>query len=98
MRNSLESHEASPLVKQELKIQAAWSIVSRVFPQAQLQDYLYHWCIVNSRSFYWEIAGEKLPQDHDDRIVLVPFIDYFNHNDHGVGITPFGINAYPSEA
>ena len=72
------------MYRQERKLKADWDIVSRVFPKETLSAYTYFWLIVNTRSFYFEVSGEKVAEDHDDRMVLCPFIDYFNHNDHGV--------------
>ena len=74
----------APMYRQEMKLKADWEIVSRVFPNRTMPEYIYYWLIVNTRSFYFEVSGSEASQNHDDRMVLCPFVDYFNHNDHGV--------------
>lgn len=76
--------DTAPLYQQEKKLKADWDIVSKVFPNQTLQEYTYYWLIVNTRSFYFEVSSSEAAQNHDDRMVLCPFVDYFNHNDHGV--------------
>ena len=76
--------DTAAMYRQEKKLKADWDIVSRVFPEKTLPVYTYYWLIVNTRSFYFEVPGTEAVQDHDDRMVLCPFVDYFNHNDHGV--------------
>ncbi|KIW02335.1 hypothetical protein, variant [Verruconis gallopava] len=52
--------------------------------------YKYYWLVVNTRCFYWAFfkkardearKGRKLPRD--ECLALVPWGDYFNHEDHG---------------
>ena len=76
--------EAGLLNRQVKKLKADWDIVSSIFPYDKLPQYTYYWLIVNTRSFYFELPEAKNAGSHDDRMVLCPFIDYFNHNDHGV--------------
>ena len=83
-QNFVKTRDTSYLQKQESKLYSDWRIVSKIFPEAQLQDYIYHWFIVSTRSFYWEFPNEELPEDRNDRIVLVPFAEYFNHCDNSV--------------
>lgn len=78
--------EAGLLYQQEKKLKADWEIVSNVFPDQNLSEYTYYWLIVNTRSFYFDALGGEPPESHDDRMVLCPFIDYFNHQDHGVSL------------
>ena len=75
------------LFRQEKKLEADWEIVSKLFPSQTLQEYTYYWLVVNTRSFYFELFGASIRQSKDDRMVLCPFVDYFNHNDHGVSTT-----------
>ena len=75
--------DTAPMYRQEKKLRTDWDIVSRVFPEKTLPVYTYYWLIVNTRSFYFEVPGTEAG-DHDDHMVLCPFVDYFNHNDHGV--------------
>ena len=84
MREFWNIRDTAPLYQQEKKLKLDWDIVSKVFPDKTLTVYTYYWLIVNTRSFYFEVSGREVVQDHNDRMVLCPFIDYFNHNDHGV--------------
>ena len=72
------------LYKQKQKFAADWKAVSEVSSNIALSDYTYCWLIVNTRSFYFDALGGKVPESHDDRMILCPFVDCFNHNDHGV--------------
>lgn len=73
------------LNQQARKFEADWDIVSRIFPNKVWEDYAYYWLIVNTRSFYFELPdAANTPQA--DRMVMCPFVDYFNHNDHGVSL------------
>ena len=84
MREFWEIRDTAPIYRQEKKLKSDWDIVSKVFPHQKLLEYTYYWLIVNTRSFYFEISGMEAAQNHDDRMVLCPFVDYFNHSDHGV--------------
>lgn len=84
MREFWKIRDIAPLYRQEKKFKVDWGIVSKVFPDQTLAEYTYHWLIVITRSFYFEVSGREAPQNHNDRMVLCPFVDYFNHNDHGV--------------
>lgn len=72
------------LCQQERKLQEDWVIASKVFPVESLEKYRYYWLLVNTRSFYYDLSGPKYHQAREDRMVLCPFVDYFNHADHGV--------------
>lgn len=72
------------LCQQERKLQEDWAIASRAFPDETLEKYRYYWLLVNTRSFYYELQGANYHQAREDRMVLCPFVDYFNHQDHGV--------------
>ena len=74
----------APIYRQEEKLKADWYIVSKAFPNETFLAYTYYWLIVNTRSFYFETSSGVNAKDRDDRMVLCPFVDYFNHNDHGV--------------
>ncbi|KAK3172786.1 hypothetical protein OEA41_006111 [Lepraria neglecta] len=73
------------LAKQEKRMKADWKIVSKIFPTKTLEEYTYYWLVVNTRSFYFEVPGTT-DFAHEDRMVLCPFVDYFNHNDHGCDV------------
>ena len=72
------------LLKQEAKLQQDWAAVREALPDAVLEEYRYFWLLVNTRSFYYDLPLRLEPQTHDDRMILCPFLDYFNHADHGV--------------
>lgn len=77
------------LCQQERKLREDWAIASKVFPGETLEKYTYYWLLVNTRCFYYELPGAKYHSARGDRMVLCPFIDYFNHQDHGVSIYLF---------
>ena len=76
--------EAGLLFRQEQKLKADWEVVSKAFPDQILPEYTYYWLVVNTRSFYFDALGGQVPENHDDRMVMCPFVDFFNHDDHGV--------------
>ena len=78
--------QESPLYRQEAKLKADWMIVSRVFPDRNIDDFTYCWMVVNTRSFYFDALEGETSEKHNDRMVLCPFIDYFNHNEQGVSL------------
>ena len=84
MREYWKPRDTAPMYRQEKKLKADWEIVSQVFPDQTFPEYTYYWLVVNTRSFYFEVSGKETAQNHDDRMVLCPFVDYFNHSDHGV--------------
>ena len=81
---SFPTWKTKPLYRQEEKLRLDWDVVSKVFPNSTLSEYTYYWLIVNTRSFYFDELKGEVPEDHDDRMILCPFVDYFNHNDRGV--------------
>ena len=79
------SEDVGLLNQQARKFGADWNIVSRIFPDKFWEDYAYYWLIVNTRSFYFELPDiTNTPQA--DRMVMCPFVDYFNHNGQGVSL------------
>lgn len=91
MLDSQETDQNSLLFQQKQKLWKDWAIVSRAFPEKDLIDYVYHWLIVNTRSFYYDSASVSAPKSRDDCMILCPFIDYFNHADHGVSAELLGV-------
>ena len=82
-RKSRTSRDEGILYRQEQKLKADWDIVSKRFPGGRKRrDFFYYWLVVNTRSFYFESSDVPLPPK-DDRMVLCPFVDYFNHGNHG---------------
>jgi hypothetical protein len=69
---------------QESKFARDWAAIQQSFLDASLtrQDFLYTWLLVNTRTFYHENhRTARLPKD--DRMVLQPVADLFNHADSG---------------
>ena len=87
MRDFWNARNTCLLLKQEKKLNSDWEIVSKLFPDEPFEKYRYYWLIVNTRGFYWEFPGEKLPKRHDDRLVLAPWMDLFNHSDRGCNVS-----------
>ncbi|KAK4229952.1 ribosomal lysine N-methyltransferase set11 [Podospora fimiseda] len=80
LRQYLPSSALNLLQKQEAKFQIDWKLVSATFPTLTREKYLYHWLLVNTRTFYHENSRTaKLPRD--DRMILQPVADLFNHAD-----------------
>ena len=72
------------LQQQRERFRADWDHVSRILPGTSFQRYLYHWLLVNTRSLYYEKPNLGAQPRREDRIVMCPYIDLFNHNDVGV--------------
>ncbi|KAK3906587.1 ribosomal lysine N-methyltransferase set11 [Staphylotrichum tortipilum] len=72
------------LRKQQAKFTRDWAAIQQASLDASVtrQDFLYSWLLVNTRTFYHESPRTaKLPKD--DRMVLQPVADLFNHADKG---------------
>ena len=70
--------------KQHQKFKRDWGRVSTMLVRRQRDrdDYLHAWMLVNTRSFYYETPQmQHLP--HDDRLLLLPVADLFNHANSG---------------
>lgn len=81
------------VTKQSAKFERDWALFRAhpLFPPAgeiTRTDYLYHWLLVNTRTFYHESstrgAARLLPAG--DRMALQPVADLFNHADVGCGV------------
>lgn len=72
------------LAQQEKRLKDSWAHVVAAFPETRWEAFAYNWCIINSRSFYYTSPGKGEPEDWNDAISLVPFADYFNHEDDAV--------------
>ncbi|GES60059.1 ribosomal N-lysine methyltransferase [Aspergillus terreus] len=66
------------LAQQEERLMCAWDNVVAAFPDTDWETFVYHWLIVNSRSFYYVSPGKDVGE-WVDALTLVPFADYFNH-------------------
>ena len=72
------------LAKQKAKLMKDFAHVRSSVPNLSFESYRYHWLLVNTRSFYYDLLPGKKPKSRYDCMVLCPFADYFNHADHGV--------------
>ncbi|RAQ52614.1 ribosomal N-lysine methyltransferase [Aspergillus flavus] len=70
------------LGKEEKRLTHAWEQVLSVFPKTEWKTFAYYWLIINSRSFYYISPGKDEPEDWNDAIAMVPYADYFNHEDN----------------
>ena len=76
-----EAPHQNLLAEQENRLKTAWDTVVSVFPETDREMFVYHWCIVNTRCFYFLMPGQEPPEDRNDAMALLPFADYFNHSD-----------------
>ncbi len=93
--NTPEPHNSALILDQGLlagqqqKFTRDWARVSAIMPGADRDRYLCNWLIINTRTFYHELPGRKKRGiARKDCMALVPFADYFNHADEGVGEYP----------
>ncbi|KAE8353124.1 hypothetical protein BDV28DRAFT_148373 [Aspergillus coremiiformis] len=70
------------LAQEENRLTHAWEQVISVFPKTEWKTFAYYWLIINSRSFYYLSPGKNEPEDWNDAIAMVPYADYFNHEDN----------------
>ena len=75
------------LQKQEARFECDWEAICAApgLPRPLDQElFRYHWLIVNTRSFYFS-CGSLAKLKREDRMVLCPLVDLFNHANGGVG-------------
>lgn len=80
----------SLLWKQGKRLERDWAIVSKILPESAHKRYAAYatmWLLVNTRSFYYELPDAKIQPAREDRMVLCPFVDYFNHADQGCDVS-----------
>jgi hypothetical protein len=73
------------LSKQQAKIAKDWAAVQVAHPSVTEPDYLYAWLLVNTRTFYF-VTPKTERLCNDDRMVLQPVADLFNHADTGCAV------------
>ncbi|GAB1312263.1 Ribosomal N-lysine methyltransferase-like protein [Madurella fahalii] len=89
------------LQKQQTKFARDWAAVEQHLlptlapshsPPLTQQTFLYAWLLVNTRTFYHETSRTARQLAADDRMVLQPVADLFNHADAGceVAFAPAG--------
>lgn len=85
LQTYLPSPAAELLHKQQSKFTRDWEKVHPAFPTLTEEDYRYAWMVVNTRTFYY--ASPRMEKLHrDDRMVLQPVADLFNHADEGCAV------------
>ncbi|KAL8784558.1 MAG: hypothetical protein Q9213_003906 [Squamulea squamosa] len=77
------------LQKQRKKLKEDWERVAEAVPNIPFETYVHCWLLVNTRTLYFEMPNLKPLPHRDDRIVMCPFVDLFNHNDTGYGPTGY---------
>ncbi|KAH7176339.1 hypothetical protein EDB81DRAFT_864021 [Dactylonectria macrodidyma] len=70
------------LERQTATFRRECEIVLKAFPDLKREDYLYHWVLVNTRTFYNSMPKMKA-YAQGDRLVCMPAADLFNHADQG---------------
>lgn len=83
----LNDASSALLAQQKAKFDSDWSIAQSAFPDADRDTYLHLWLVVNTRCFYYELPGLKRKRAKEDRMVMCPFSDYFNHADQGCRVS-----------
>lgn len=87
------------LAKQRQKFERDWGFVLSTFPLAtsktrgtgeivvdaacSREQYLYHWLLVNTRTFYFVTPKDEKKLPKEDHMALQPVADLFNHTDKG---------------
>lgn len=84
------------LENQKRKLSKDWASTYKCFPDLVYEDYLYHWLVVNTRTFHYTSSSRqsKKPSNPDDCMALNPFADYFNHTDSQGCEVSFGPDGY----
>ncbi|KAE8154653.1 SET domain-containing protein [Aspergillus avenaceus] len=77
-----ETRYQNMLAQEEARLRKSWDQVLAVFPGTEWTAFVYNWLIINSRSFYYVSPGGEEPEDWNDAIAMVPYADYFNHEDN----------------
>jgi hypothetical protein len=82
----LPSTAYSILKRQQDKFQHEWEHVTQAFPQLDRTNYMYHWFVINTRTFFFE-TPEMEKYDWEDKLGLLPAADLFNHSNDGCKVT-----------
>ncbi|KAI0105557.1 hypothetical protein GGR51DRAFT_549074 [Nemania sp. FL0031] len=87
-----ELHEHLPIAarrileRQQDKFQREWNSVAQAFPELDRSEYMYHWLIINTRTFFHE-TPEMEQYQWEDKLCLLPAADSFNHATDGCKVT-----------
>lgn len=57
--------------------------------EAFTRDFLYHWMLVNTRSFHWKPQGVS-----QGAMIMNPALDYMNHCPNGRGVSPLELSGH----
>lgn len=68
---------------QRAKFDRDWALVAAAYPRLDRPGFLRTWLLVNSRSFYHATPETESALPREDRIVLQPVADLFNHASDG---------------
>ena len=72
------------LATQQAKFATDWAHASAGFPELERGAYAHAWLLVNSRTFY-HVTRRTQGRPHDDRMVMQPVADLFNHDASSAG-------------
>jgi hypothetical protein len=94
MKSTTRETNGKPLLpSQSAKFKLDLSAARHLYPdldfsQTEILDrFIWAWCIVNTRCFYYVAPGADPPEDSDEAMVLCPGVDLFNHASHGCDVT-----------
>ncbi|KAH6648781.1 SET domain-containing protein [Truncatella angustata] len=73
------------LSKQQVKLAKEWVAVNAAFPDLNRDRFTYGWLLANTRTFYYLNPSLKRRRK-EDRMVLQPVADLFNHADEGCNV------------
>lgn len=93
LRDLLPDGAKAVLAQQIAKIDKDWKQVSAAYPDMAKDDYLYSWHLINSRTFY-HVTPKTEKLHKDDRMVLQPVADLFNHDSERGCSVAFDANDY----
>ncbi|KAK4151913.1 ribosomal lysine N-methyltransferase set11 [Chaetomidium leptoderma] len=83
------------LHKQQSNFTRDWTAIQQAssLPTITRQEYLHFWLLTNTRTFYHETRRTAATLARDDRMVLQPVADLFNHADAGCEVA-FGAASF----
>lgn len=84
------------LSKQQTKLAKDWAAVHTAFPQLWEDKYTHGWLLANTRTFYY-VSPSLKRRGKEDRMVLQPVADLFNHGDEGCNVN-FGAKSFAVQA
>ncbi|KAI0125297.1 SET domain-containing protein [Xylariales sp. AK1849] len=89
LQDLLPSPAKELLTNQQAKFARSWASVTSAFPDLRTEEgrrrYEYAWLLANTRTFYY-LSPKLRRRQKDDRMVLQPVADLFNHADGGCNV------------